>query len=325
MPVKWGKFRPIFMNASQGRIWFSHWVSVAGLLAAIPVLAQSTPPLTPPLPPHRDVPPTPNFIARAKPAQSAASIVAAAPAPAFPAPVFATTSPVVSPAAGSPVVTSPIVTIPGTGAPAQATGDPNSIKWDAETKEYSSKIGDTNANFSFWLTNVSSAEVLINSVRTSCGCTVAKLPSQPWHIAPGGSGPIDVTVNLVGKYGNITKGVTVESSVGVKQLTVKVNIAGGAPGAPNPMVASMNDADRLKNIQQALADRQVVFKNQECAKCHADPAKGKVEGRLVYTAVCSGCHDSHLRAAMVPTTVAPADRASSVNSSSNELSCRPRG
>jgi mono/diheme cytochrome c family protein len=62
----------------------------------------------------------------------------------------------------------------------------------------------------------------------------------------------------------------------------------------------MGDTERLKNMQLALADRQVVFKNQECAKCHAEPAKSKTEGRLVYAAVCATCHNSHLRAAMVP-------------------------
>jgi mono/diheme cytochrome c family protein len=62
----------------------------------------------------------------------------------------------------------------------------------------------------------------------------------------------------------------------------------------------MGDADRLKNMQLALADRQAVFKSQECAKCHADPARGKTDGRLVYGAVCATCHDSQLRAAVVP-------------------------
>jgi mono/diheme cytochrome c family protein len=179
---------------------------------------------------------------------------------------------------------------------AMATADPYPLKWDAELKEYASKPGEMTAPFTFWLTNVSSAEVLIKSVRTSCGCTVAKLPAQPWHIPPGGTGPIDVTVNLAGKGGTISKGVTVESTVGIKMLTVKVNIARVAAGP----VATMNDSDRLKNMQMALSDRQVVFKNQECAKCHADPAKGKAAGMQVYAAVCGVCHDSHLRAALVP-------------------------
>jgi mono/diheme cytochrome c family protein len=184
-----------------------------------------------------------------------------------------------------------------------APADPNVIKWDAETKEYAAKTGETEAKFTFWLTNVSSSEVLINSVRTSCGCTVAKLPSLPWHIPPGSNGPIDVTLSLAGKSGMIAKGVTVDSSVGIKQLTVKCNIpvVTAAPGSlPVMQSGTMNDADRLKNMQLAMADRQVVFKNQDCAKCHAEPAKNRTDGRLLYAGVCATCHNSHHRAAMVP-------------------------
>jgi len=186
-----------------------------------------------------------------------------------------------------------------------ATADPNTIRWDAETKDYKATNGDTNAHFTFWLTNISSAEVLVNSVRTSCGCTVAQLPAQPWHIPPGSNGPIQVTVNLAGKSGQIAKGVTVDTSVGIKQLTVRVDIPVSNPSltagaSPAMFSGTMSDTERTKNMQLALSDRQVVFKNAECAKCHADPAKGKTDGRLVYTAVCATCHNSHLRAALVP-------------------------
>ena len=58
------------------------------------------------------------------------------------------------------------------------------------------------------------------------------------------------------------------------------------------------DPDRLKNMQMALADRQVVFKG-ECAKCHAEPAVDKT-GEQLYVAACGICHDSVHRAAMVP-------------------------
>lgn len=202
------------------------------------------------------------------------------------------------------IVSQPVVVPPATTAPAApATSvDLNAIKWDSETKEYAATAGEPQAKFTFWLTNVSEAPVLINSVRTSCGCTVAKLPAQPWTIPGGSNGPIEVTVNLAGKSGLIAKGVTVDSSVGVKQLTVRVNIPGApAPGSlPVQASGTMNDADRLKNMQVALADRQVVFKNAECAKCHAEPAKNKTDGRLLYAAVCATCHNSHLRAAQVP-------------------------
>ena len=49
-----------------------------------------------------------------------------------------------------------------------------------------------------------------------------------------------------------------------------------------------------------MADRQVVFKNQDCAKCHAEPARNKTDGRLLYAGVCATCHNSHHRAAQVP-------------------------
>ena len=266
-------------------------LSVLSLLAfAIthPVAAQTLPP-KPPLPTSSQLKVVPRT-----PAARPVAIAAAQPAPPV-APVIRTTPSVVSPAIAVP----PAVTAT---APAVAAADPNAIKWDSETKEYSAKVGEADAKFTFWLTNVSSSEVLVNGVRTSCGCTVAKLPSQPWHIAPGSNGPIEVTLNLAGKSGMIAKGVTVDTTAGIKQLTVRVNIPGAAAPGSLPVQASgtMADADRLKNMQLALADRQVVFRNAECAKCHADPAKGKTDGRILYTAVCATCHNSHLRAAAVP-------------------------
>ena len=55
----------------------------------------------------------------------------------------------------------------------------------------------------------------------------------------------------------------------------------------------------LAGGQSALADRQVVFKDAACAKCHAEPAKGKTDGQQLYAAVCGTCHDSPQRAALV--------------------------
>jgi len=188
-------------------------------------------------------------------------------------------------------------------APGQVPGALTALKWDAEQKEYTSKRGETEARFSFWLTNITSSDVSINSVRTSCGCTVAKLPSTPWVVPPAGGGPIDVTVNLAGKSGTITKAVTVESSAGTKSLLVKVNIDGGQPlaGQSPATQSTMNDAERLKNMQLALGDRQVLFKNQDCAKCHAEKGlTGMTDGRQIYNSACGVCHESHIRASMVP-------------------------
>src|SRR5262249_47933351 len=158
------------------------------------------------------------------------------------------------PAIPSPAISSPAAHFP---AAVLTPADPNAVKWDADLKTHQAAAGEATAQFTFWLTNVSSADILVSRVSTSCGCTVAQLPSQPWRIPPGGDGPIRVTMSLIGKFGLISKGVTVETSVGVKQLTVRTEIPPGltpTPAGVPVVVASgtMNDKERLQNMQMAL-------------------------------------------------------------------------
>jgi mono/diheme cytochrome c family protein len=287
------------MTTGKGRKIGWSVMAMSGLLVAWPAFPQAAPtPALPPLP-----------IAAPKTVQRKPG------APVRP-PLVTAVAPPTAPAVSSPVVSSPPVAVPPPTVPTAAIApaapvhnpfapaDPNIIKWDADTKESTSKPGEADAKYTFWLTNVSSSVVLINSVRTSCGCTVAKLPAQPWHIPPGSNGPIEVTLSLAGKSGLISKGVTVDTSAGIKQLTIRCTIPSSGPVAPGsvPVMQSgtMGDAERLKNMQLAMADRQVVFKNQDCAKCHAEPARNKTDGRLLYAGVCATCHNSHHRAAMVP-------------------------
>jgi hypothetical protein len=173
---------------------------------------------------------------------------------------------------------------------------PESIKWDAETKETDATNGQPQAQFTFWLTNVCKADVLVNSVRTSCGCTVAKLPSTPWRIEPGSNGPIEVSMNLAGKSGTVVKSVTVDSNTGIKNLLVKANIPVHAP--PPLAGASGAQMDRMRNMQLSLQDRQAPLRG-DCAKCHVEPAVDKM-GKELYAAACSICHNAEHRATSVP-------------------------
>lgn len=62
--------------------------------------------------------------------------------------------------------------------------------------------------FKFKFTNTGNAKLVINSVRTSCGCTVADYPKEA--ISPGGSGVITITYNATGKLpGAWIRGITV--------------------------------------------------------------------------------------------------------------------
>ena len=109
-------------------------------------------------------------------------------------------------------------------APPTPTPDSSPLKWDAESKECAPKPGELSVDFTFCATNTSSAEISINSLATSCGCTVAQLPATPYKLAPGSNVTISVNMNLTGKMGRVTKSVTVDSSAGVKSLLVTANI-----------------------------------------------------------------------------------------------------
>jgi mono/diheme cytochrome c family protein len=173
-------------------------------------------------------------------------------------------------------------------APASAPGtNAELLAWDAEFKEYKAKEGETDAKFFFSVTNISSSNVVIDDVTTSCGCTVAKPPSKPWVITPHNDGNIDVTVDLRNKPpGDLFKTVYVQSTNAAKQLRVKVSIPENA------------QFTRMRNQQMAMADRQGVFRN-DCARCHAEPTKGK-SGAELYAAACGICHEAEHRATFVP-------------------------
>ncbi len=165
------------------------------------------------------------------------------------------------------------------------------LVWDADLKEVTPKVGDPVAKFIFSVTNVTDNEVVITDAKPSCGCTEAKMPSKPWHLAAHSNGVIDVGVNLAGKSGILFKYVDVfYASNATKRLNLKVYMP------ESPAVA------RSRNQEMAKADRQAVFKG-DCAKCHV-PEKDKdgkdKMGKELYVAACDVCHGANPRATMVP-------------------------
>lgn len=165
------------------------------------------------------------------------------------------------------------------------------LAWDGLVKEVNLKPGETTGRFTFAFTNTAPEEVTIQFVRTSCGCTAAKLPPLPWKIPPGGTGAFEVDMDVRGKNGVVTKTVTVETTAGYRYLTVRASV----PAATGNVMAA---AERSRNLQIALADRQAVLKG-ECATCHVTPGLGKL-GAELYDAVCGVCHEAEHRASMVP-------------------------
>jgi mono/diheme cytochrome c family protein len=254
--------------------------------SSIAVLAADVPPAPPGLP-QPTLNTNPNFLVR--PPSPSSPVVAAPKVPSNRPPVVV----IDSHTPGAPLHPHPVTVVP---TPALGPLGNNVVAWDSESKEVTVKAGTPETRFTFNLTNVSSSNVTIKAVQTSCGCTAAHLPQMPWTLSPGAKGQFDVTMNLLGKMGSVTKVVTINSDQGTKSLLVKSIIE------PAPAVAAGGTepamADRTKNQQLALADRQAVFKG-DCAKCHVEPTVGKT-GKELYAAACGICHDAEHRATMVP-------------------------
>jgi len=75
----------------------------------------------------------------------------------------------------------------------------------------------------FEFTNTSKKDLLINNVRTTCGCTRPEWPEKP--IKPGSKGKIGITYNTK-MIGNFNKGITVYSNTqeSPTKLFIKGNV-----------------------------------------------------------------------------------------------------
>ncbi len=213
----------------------------------------------------------------------------------------------------------------GAGIDVALAAAPAVLVWDATQKESRPAPGVFDVPFTFHVTNVSRQDVFLKAVRTSCGCTSARLPAEPYRLGPGRVAPVQVTLDLRGRGGTLFKAVTVETSVGDQIIwalaeippettagsfitTGKGSASGPNPGASPGTVAGTNrtlvggptmvNADRERNLRTAKSDRQAVFKG-DCRRCHVEPAREQY-GRALYVAACGICHDAPHRNAVVP-------------------------
>jgi mono/diheme cytochrome c family protein len=173
--------------------------------------------------------------------------------------------------------------------PPELPAPPHPLAWDAFKKDYAAKLGDKSASLAFAVENTSDQPVAITEIRPSCGCTTTDTPPLPWKLAPGEHGSMKVSVDLVGKFGEMTKTIHVTSSAGQQDLQVHINVP--LPMGPN---------EQRKQLEQImLADRQAIFRRDDCVTCHAQPAAFKT-GEPLYQAACAICHAAEHRSAMVP-------------------------
>lgn len=169
-----------------------------------------------------------------------------------------------------------------------APREESALEFDSTAKEVSVAAGAESGTVRFTLKNSGAREIVIQQVRTSCGCSVANLPASPWRLGPGAQGAFDIVVDVRGKTGALVKTATVDTATGFRTLSFKVTVLPPDAGAEL----------RGRNLELARVDRQAVFRG-DCAKCHAEPAHG-LSGEALYLAACAICHAPEHRASMVP-------------------------
>lgn len=105
-----------------------------------------------------------------------------------------------------------------------APADEPALAVNAPNQAYVAKPGERSCAFRFEVTNASDREMLINQVRTSCGCAVAQLPAQPWHLAAGASGTVVVIVDLRAMSGVVVRTATIDLPSSFKLLTMTITV-----------------------------------------------------------------------------------------------------
>lgn len=169
------------------------------------------------------------------------------------------------------------------------------LEFDTTRKDVHPEPGSDKVDLFYKITNPTKKPITITSILPSCGCTAAKSPQLPWTLNPGKSDALNLTVDLRGKSGVISKSVTVFSTAGRKFLSFKVHL----PELTKKQKENRRSMSvRMGNIHKAMRNRQVVFQGH-CRSCHYDPSEGK-EGEDLFQAACGICHDTPNRASMVP-------------------------
>lgn len=93
------------------------------------------------------------------------------------------------------------------------------FKFEQETIDYGKIIKGSEGERTFVFTNAGDAPLIIQSIKSSCGCTVPKKPENP--IMPGEKGEIKVSYDT-NRIGGFSKQITILSNAITARKIVKI-------------------------------------------------------------------------------------------------------
>jgi hypothetical protein len=135
------------------------------------------------------------------------------------------------------------------------------LTWEKTELDLHPVLGDATAVGVFKYANKGNTPIHFKSVRPSCGCTTAALPTN--DVAPGEKGEITATFTIGDRTGVQVKTVTVETDDAQKPqtvLTLKATIAQTLEMQPDLVFWQMGEEAKPKTVQ-AKAGKGVAIKN----------------------------------------------------------------
>jgi hypothetical protein len=125
--------------------------------------------------------------------------------------------------------------------PAQAQSGGPSIDFDMRVHDFGLANEGTPLKHVFQVRNQGTAPLVLSEATTSCGCTAATLGVTT--IPPGGSGPIEVTMDTHGEHGEGGRSITVFSN---------------DPRHPTSTLEIKYDVERLLNLDRSFVQLETT-------------------------------------------------------------------
>ena len=154
----------------------------------------------------------------------------------------------------------------------------------------------------FQFTNTGKADLVLQKVKASCGCTTPDWTKEP--VKPGEKGVVKATYNASGRPGAFTKTITVTSNAGEKRLTIKGEVIPKAQKVEDKYPHNVGDlrlmkknvyfntifypaskTEKIEVINTGKKDMKVTFQNVPkfiSAKCSKEVLKAGETGELEF-------------------------------------------
>jgi hypothetical protein len=129
------------------------------------------------------------------------------------------------------------------------------LSWESKQSDVTPVITDIKANAVYSFKNVGNYSILIQDIKTSCGCTTAKLAKKAY--APGESGRIDVQYDIGTNTGLQQKQIYVttdERTNEITQLTMRIFLPQMVTLTPPSVSWKLNEDKTPKKITIDVLD-----------------------------------------------------------------------